>query len=254
MKKIVILLKDIISFVIYLFLCIVSSERQGKAVLLYHSIGYTEPENDPYRLNMLPEVFDRHLEFISRHRDRIEITFDDGYKNNFEHALPLLKKYNLSATIFLITDFIDGKILSMDLAGERFDVPSLTWGEARAMNEAGIKFGSHSKTHAILTKMTKKEVENEVTESKKRIEEILGCRIERFSYPFGHRGSFNGLTREALINAGFNYAYTNIMGINSNSPEESFILRRIRIYREDGLFKLKMKIKGAYDWTDSLNS
>lgn len=252
MKKGLLLIKHVISFVIYIFLCIFSSKRKGKAILLYHSIGYIEPENDPYRLNMPPEVFDKHLEFISRNRDSIEITFDDGYKNNFEHALPLLKKYNLGATIFLITDFIDGKIPSMALAGKRFDTPSLTWGEVRSMNEAGIKFGSHSKTHAILAKMTKKEVEDELIGSKKRIEGMLGCRIDRFSYPFGHRGSFNGLTREALMNAGFKYAYTNIMGIDSSRPEDTFMLRRIRIYREDNLLKLKMKIKGAYDWTDSL--
>jgi peptidoglycan/xylan/chitin deacetylase (PgdA/CDA1 family) len=257
-KRLIVFLRDFISFIIYLFICLNffrKRQRDKCVVLLYHSVGHKYPGEDPYRLNITPENFNAHLKVIAGYSDRkIELTFDDGYGNNFTNAFSLLKGYGLSATIFLVTDFIDKKISSESFAGKDFNKRPLTWEEIKIMDMAGIKFGSHSKTHLFLSKAPKDELEKELTGSKRRIEEVLGYEIDKFSYPFGSIGSFNDATKEALINATYNYAYTNVMGQNPVNPVDKLVLKRLRIYTEDGPFRLKMKIEGAYDWVDAILS
>jgi len=237
-----------------IYLIFFFAKRKGDVALLYHSIGRVDRNVDPYKLNVSPEDFAKHLKIISKYNRKIAITFDDGYGNNFENAFPLLKKYNFNATIFLITDFIDGKIGSENFGGENFKVRPLTWQEIKAMDRTGVKFGSHSKTHSPMTKLSEDELKKEALESKRHIERALGHQIDTFAYPFGDATSFNNMVKEAVREAGYNKAYSNIMGCNREDPDDKFALRRIRIYREDGPFKLKMKISGAYDWVDVIGS
>lgn len=251
--KIKSLIRDSISFVFYLLILLFQQRRKGTVTLVYHSVGNMRPQDDPYRINILPEKFKQHLQVISKYRDKdkkIEVTFDDGYGNIFQNVFPLLKEHNLDATVFLVTDFIDGKINSEDFTRGNFRERPLTWEEIQIMDKQGIRFGSHSKTHTNLVKIPKDELEDEILFSKRRIEEVVGHTIDSFAYPFGGKGSFNELTKVALKRAGYNCAYINLMGENLEGRVDKFILKRIRIYTEDSPFRLKMKISGAYDWTD----
>jgi peptidoglycan/xylan/chitin deacetylase (PgdA/CDA1 family) len=250
MQKIASFSKDAISFIMYMLTSLL--RRSGSVVLLYHSVGHIKAEDDPHRINILPESFEEHLKVISGHNAKIDIMFDDGYGNNFTNAFPLLKKYGLTATFFLITDFIDGNIESKSFGGENFKERPLTWDEIKIMDRAGMKFGSHSETHPCLSEVSEDRLRKELMNPKRRIEEMLGHPIDSFAYPFGSEGSFcYDLTKKVLLEAKYNYAYTNILGCNT-SQSDKFTYRRIRIYREDGPFKLKMKMKGAYDWVDTL--
>lgn len=246
-KKLKLALRDSVSFFIYIFISFFKGTGNRHVVLVYHSIGYCNADEDPFRINISPEIFERHLKIISKYRNRIKIAFDDGYRNNFEYAYPLLKKYKLDATIFLITDFIDQKIGSDSFAGKCFKQQPLSWEEIKIMYRGGIKFGSHSKTHSLLGSFSKSKLQEELSGSKARIEEELGHPIRAFAYPFGGRGAFTDFTKSAVMAAGYDCAYTNIMG---DSSKDRFALKRIRIYREDGSFKFRMKIEGAYDWVD----
>ena len=241
-------IRDVISFVLYLF--IVWTKRRGAVVLVYHSVDRVDHSKDPYRLSITPERFEDHLKIISKGGDDIIITFDDGYGNNFEHAFPLLKKYKCQATIFLITDYIDGKLESQKFCGENLDLRPLTWEEIRLMDCSGIRFGSHSRTHPALIELSHDAVKEELLNSKKRIELELGHAIDGLAYPFGSRSSFDLNVKEIAKETGYKYAYTNIMGINKGGSQDNYSLKRVRIYSEDGPFKLKMKMAGAYDWID----
>lgn len=225
-------------------------KRKGVITLVYHSVDRIDPSKDASRLNITPEKLEEHLKIISRFKDDIRITFDDGYGNNFEHAFPLLKKYGLKATVFLITDFIDGKIGSKEFCGKYLDLRPLTWDEIRIMGDSGIAFGSHSKTHPVLASLSRDAIRTELSESKERIERSLGHAIDSFTYPFGGRSSFNAIVAEVAVETGYRCAYTNIMGINRDGRKDDLALRRVRIYSEDGPLKLRMKLKGAYDWVD----
>jgi len=247
-KEIFLILRDAISWVIYVL--VFFHKRNGTVVLLYHSVGYIAEASDPNKLNILPEEFERHLKLISQYKGKIEITFDDGYGNNFDYAFPLLKKYNLNASIFVVTGYIDGSCDSTIFGFKNNHIPALSWQEIRIMDGQGIKIGSHSMSKAILSKSPEDKLRTEISGSKKLIEEMLGHEIDSFAYPYGGHGSFNKLTQECLRKYGYRYGYANIMGINKLNSQNNFALKRIRIYGTDGPLKLKMKIKGAYDWVD----
>ena len=136
-------LKDVISFFVYIFICLFGIS--GKVVLVYHSIGEEGIKEDPYRINVSLKDFEKHLKIIARHKERVEVTFDDGYSNIFRNALPLLRKYGINASIFLITDFVDRKMMSEDFAGIGVNIQPLTWGEIKMIDNEGIRFGSHSR-------------------------------------------------------------------------------------------------------------
>lgn len=248
--KIKFLLRDSVSFVFYLFILLFFQKRKGEVTLVYHSIGDIRPQEDIYRINISPQNFKRHLELISKYDGKVKITFDDGYSNIFKNAFPLLKEHNLDAIVFLVTDFIDGKINSEDFTRCKFKEKPLTWEEIQIMDKQGIRFGSHSKTHAILARIPREELKKELLSSKIRIEEVLGHKIYSFAYPFGGNGSFNESTRKSLIETGYSYAYINLMGENLEDRDDKLTLKRIRIYTEDGYFRLRMKLSGAYDWID----
>ena len=247
MKKIIYFLRDAISFIIYAL--IFFRKSTGKITLVYHSVGNINPASDPHKINVLPENFEKHLKIISAHKDRIDITFDDGYHNNFQNAFPLLQKHYLTATFFLITDFIDGKIKSESFTNGDFVAEALRWEDIKVMNDAGMRFGSHSKTHRVLTEIPEDELKKELVEAKVRMEDVLGVRVDSFAYPFGNAGSFNGHVKKILAETKFHYAFTNMMGHNTPKSDR-LALKRIRIYNDDGPFKLRMKIKGAYNWVD----
>lgn len=243
------LTRDAISFMLYLFMA--RRKRAGTVVLVYHSVGKIDPSTDAYRLNITPERFEEHLKVISNSRDLVKITFDDGYGNNFENAFPLLRKYGLTATIFVITDFIDGVMRSGEFCGKGLNLRPLAWEEMKAMDSAGITFGSHTKTHPVLTALAESVIAAELQGSKRRIETALGHVIDSLSYPFGNRSSFDPIVKKIAAESGYGHAYTNIMGANSGDYSDKFALKRVRIYSEDGPLKLKMKLKGAYDWIDA---
>lgn len=226
------------------------TKRRSVVTLVYHSVDRVDPSKDLYRLNITPERFEEHLRIISKCKDHVRITFDDGYGNNFENAFPLLKKYGCTATIFLITDFIDGKFKSTKSCGEDLELRPLTWEEIGSMDKSGIRFGSHTKTHPVLSKLSRDSIREELVDSKKRIETSLGHAIDSLAYPFGSRSSFNSTVAEVASEAGYKYAYANIMGINEDELKDTYSLKRVRIYSEDSPLKLKMKLRGAYDWVD----
>jgi len=253
MRNAKLFLRDVISFLIYAALCVFPSTRKN-AVLVYHSVGYMDPVKDPWRMNVTPENFEEHLKFISKVKDRVEITFDDGYKNNFTYVYPLLLKYGLTATIFITTDFIDKKIASKEIWNIEEEIAPLSWEDLKIMVSAGIKIGSHGKTHRNLTLLTEKEIEKETTHSGKRIEEMTGIKTVLFCYPIGARGTFNKKTKSILLQRGYKNAYTNVFGLNASPPGDALELKRVRVNTEDGIFRLKMKIAGAYNWVDTFSA
>lgn len=115
----------------------------------------------------------------------VALTFDDGFRNVYEHALPVLVALGLPATVFVVTDYC-GRTSSWpgQLAG-LVQRPLLGWPEIREMARAGIAFGSHSRSHADLRRLDAGEIETEMIGSKGAIEDSLGQPVNTFAYPFG---------------------------------------------------------------------
>ena len=110
------------------------------------------------------------------------ITLDDGYRSNYEFAYPLLKRYGYTATLFIYTDFIEA-------SGN-----AITWKQLRELKAAGFEIGSHSISHADLTKKLPHEndpmywgrITKEFIDSKKIIDRKLNQDTQFFAYPYGN--------------------------------------------------------------------
>lgn len=115
----------------------------------------------------------------------IVLTFDDGFRNFYTEAFPVLEEHGFVATIFLVTDYC-GKLNDWE-GNWAMSKPQelLSWSEIEELSKRGIEFGAHTLTHPNLTKISAKEIEREIAESKAAIEEHLGVEAATFAYPYG---------------------------------------------------------------------
>jgi peptidoglycan/xylan/chitin deacetylase (PgdA/CDA1 family) len=133
-------------------------------------------------------------------RKRVVITFDDGFEDFYTRAFPVLTQYGLRATVFLPTAFI------LESAAKFKGRDCLTWNQVRELHRAGVDFGSHTVSHPQLTTLSPHELQREVADSKRIIEDKLGCAVESFAYPYAFPDTdrtFKQRLREILAQAGY---------------------------------------------------
>ena len=112
----------------------------------------------------------------------IVLTFDDAYADLYDHACPLLLARGVPAVVFVVA----GREADVWMErGENGPLPLMGWPQVREMADAGIVFGSHTLTHARLTRCSQRELEREVADSKKMIEDRTGRQVRHFCYPYG---------------------------------------------------------------------
>lgn len=162
------------------------------------------------------------------------LTFDDGYKDNFTHAYPILKRYNFRATIFLVTRYM-GKKNGWSKGNEEM----LSWKEIEEMKKEGFSFGSHAHTHPNLLELPRDKVLSEIRDSKRILEERLGEAIIFFAYPYG---KFNSKIKEMVKGAGYLGAFSTLPGKNGRN-EDPFLLRRILIRGYDTKLHFILNLK-----------
>lgn len=145
------------------------------------------------------------------------ITLDDGYRDNYLYAYPILQKYGFTATIFVITNTV---------APANVDNMMLTWDQIREMADNGMTIGCHTLDHKHLTRVGLAEAQRQITDSKNDLEQELGRKIEFFSYPYGeHNQDVERLVQES----GFRAATTVNPELVTNI-DNPFALNRIGIY------------------------
>ena len=215
-------------------------------ILMYHHIDYAPSKSNLY---VSPEIFERQMEFLKVHgyhvvpleslvRDvkakkkipgkTVAITFDDGFVDNMKYAFPILKKMDFPATIFMITENINKE-------------DSLSEEDLRVLDDEGVTIGSHTVTHAYLPHTTSPELINEIFDSKKRLEEVLGHPISLFSYP---AGGFTDEAKGLVEKAGYSGAVTTNHG---NQKNDVYALHRVKISESNGsLFSFWLKTSGLY--------
>lgn len=170
-------------------------------VLLYHNFVTTVPESDPDDFNYIntPKSFEENIKVILENgytvismkelndadsgksklpSKPILITFDDGYYSNYEYIYPILKKYNVKASIFVVTDKIGKEIDGIKYLG---------WNECKEMQDSGlVEICSHSSRHVFYDKLPVREIHDDVIKSYEEIEKNLGKKKDKiFAYPYG---------------------------------------------------------------------
>jgi peptidoglycan/xylan/chitin deacetylase (PgdA/CDA1 family) len=153
------------------------------------------------------------------------LTFDDGYRDVFTNAYPILKRHGYPATLFVSSDFIGtNRVFPHDVRLARFDNAVINWAELRELSDT-FEIGAHACSHRALTAMDLAEARREICESKAVIEDRLGHRVRLFAYPKGGPLDFNGALRHLVIDAGYEACFTTIPKTN-RQPLQRFDLGR----------------------------
>ena len=148
----------------------------------------------------------------------VVLTFDDGYGDFYSKALPLLKQYGHTATVFQTSGWV----------GTHFGPRSmLNWTELAEIAEAGIEIGAHSHEHPELDRLPDDKLRDELDDSKHMLEDKLGLAVPGFAYPFG---LWNARARRAAREAGYAYAYAVGEGLTT-SGSDLFTLPRLTVAR-----------------------
>ena len=252
------------------------SKRPTIPVLMYHQIGSPLGRRAGSDDCVSPERFALHMRVIAQAgyqvvplrsvvrglgqgpatelRKCVAITFDDGYRDQVVHALPVLRRHGMSATFFLVAGCVGTDALLPHLSRDGVAaVPAgwlpLTWDDARALVAQGMDVGSHAVSHRSLGRLGLDEARREIEQSRTILEKGLGTRVRLFAYPFGSGtyGDFDSTVAELLRAAGYEGACTTVWGTNAPGVDR-FALRRIPMAEGDGAFRVRCKLAGAYDW------
>ena len=145
------------------------------------------------------------------------ITFDDGYLDNLENAVPVLKRCGYPAVLFVPIGYLDeSRPLPHDehLAANGVLNRTLDWEQLRELEGAGVRIESHGIGHRPLADLELDEATREITLSKLRLEERLGRRVRAFAYVKGSEAHYRPVHLSLLRQAGYELAFTSISGAN----------------------------------------
>jgi peptidoglycan/xylan/chitin deacetylase (PgdA/CDA1 family) len=171
----------------------------------------------------------------------VVLSFDDGYRDVQENALPVIDEHGFSATVFVVTGALEG---TSSFAWYRRQPPLLNWDEVVALDRMGtLRFESHTITHPRLTDLATEAARSEIAGSKQMLEQRLGRRVEAFCYP---EGIFGRRERDLAAAAGFRVAVSCDPGTN-DATTDAFALRRQQIEARDRLIDFRAKLGGGHD-------
>jgi len=175
----------------------------------------------------------------------VYLSFDDGYADFYRLFREYLEPNSIPAAVFMTVGYI-GKPASWDYKL----APALHLSIEQLQNLSRselLTIGSHSLSHADLTRIGQDRIEKEVAESKKILEDIIGRQVKYFSYPFGR---FSERVIEAVKRAGYRAAFCGVPH-RFKGPDNLFMIPRIPLNLLDNLFTFTQKIKpGPLSWME----
>lgn len=225
-------------------------------VYYYHRVG---PFRDgaPPKMNVAPEAFREHMSVLARRarpipldelvacaregrpfpRAAVAVTFDDGYRDLMEFALPVLREWRIPATFFVVT----GGVGDIDRWNRIEGVPNepiMTWDDLKRLRDAGMAIGSHSATHATLDGLGGDALRDEVEGSRRDLESRLGLKVAHFAYP---QGRFSPEAETAVAAAGYDAGWATRKG-RPLSARDVTAIRRVPVssYIRGGRFRWEL--------------
>jgi peptidoglycan/xylan/chitin deacetylase (PgdA/CDA1 family) len=249
-----------------------SSLVKSLPILMYHSIS-DDPEagvRPYYRICTGPQRFREQIQWLKDNGYRgvtlgdglawlnsqrgeqttnsepcpVALTFDDGFRDFFTHAFPILQRQGFSATMYLPAAFIGSERRSFKSR------ECLTWAEAKELHRAGIEFGSHTVHHPELVDLPWSDIQSEIADSKAQIENQLGAPVKAFAYPYAFpqtRRDFVDRFKDLLMTGGYETCVTTQIGRHQPGADPLQI-KRLPVNSGDDDKLFQAKLAGGYDW------
>ena len=221
--------------------CLAKQSRCPISVLFYHRVANTHP-ND---WTITKDRFQRHIDFCQENFDVIDLaavqqrvrngdsptpavslTFDDGYSDNCDFAIPLIVERRLPCTYFATTQHILKQRSFQHDVDHGQPLATNTPRQLREMSDAGIEVGCHTRSHVDFSALhDPKSVRREIVDAKAELEQIIGKAVRYFAFPFGMPEQLTQIAIEAIHEAGFDGFCSAYGGYNAVGCD-SFHIRR----------------------------
>lgn len=225
-------------------------------ILMYHQIDKPAPRGTQFRgLTVHPKNFSRQMRWMHRlgyrglsMRDLMPylrgeqtgkvfgVTFDDGFRNVFTHALPVLTELGFTSTNYLVAHQFDGGNV-WDAQNNVPFQPLMSKDEARVWSQAGQEVGSHTLDHVHLPELSIEDARTQIFDSRRILSEVVDQEVTAFCYPYGH---FRPEHAEMVAQAGYQNATTTRRGL-AGERDQHFLLPRVGIWRSTHLVRFFQK-------------
>jgi peptidoglycan/xylan/chitin deacetylase (PgdA/CDA1 family) len=231
-------------------------DTSGLRILFYHRVS-----DDRDELAVAPGSFTEQMDYLASQAYRVvdvlsaielldsgeplartvALSFDDGFLDVAEHALPILSERGFRATVFVTPAVTDGRT---SFAWYREQPPLMTWDDIVELDRDGtFRFEAHSLTHPNLPSLDAAAAKEEIAGSKRELENHLGRVVRAFCYP---SGLFGEREQKLVAEAGFRIAVSCEPGVNTRSTDR-FALRRHQVDARDSLLDFRAKLGGGHD-------
>ena len=231
-------------------------------ILMYHQIDIPAPRGTSFRsLTVHPKSFKRQMYWMCKlgyrglsMRDLMPylkgeltgkvfgITFDDGYRNVFKHALPVLTQLGFTSTNYLVANQFDGGNV-WDAQNNVPFSPLMSQTEAREWTHAGQEVGSHTLDHVHLPDLAIEQARHQIAYSRLMLADAVNSEVTAFCYPYGQ---FSPRHAELVIEAGYRSATTTQRGLAS-AKDSPFLLPRVGVWRSTHLLQFFQKCLTHYE-------
>ena len=219
---------------------------KGVPILEYHMVNDEDPDNyvvskaefteqmqflkeSGYQAISLSEMMDGFMGKTKLPAKPIVLSFDDGYADNYTNALPIMERYGMKGTVFMITSQVG-------------EPDFLDWQQLQELKNRNTEIGSHTVNHTDLKAADTQTRETELLQSRLLLEEKLGGKVEFIAYPYGQ---YDDNIFAVLEKTGYRGALTGKSGLNTGK-ENPYRLKRVNIPKPRlGLFEFRLRLLRA---------
>lgn len=215
--------------------------RNAAVIVAFHRVDNADRSDT---LTVDARMFERYCMFFRRHfrvvslreivqklerglepNRELAITFDDGYRDNYDNAMPVLEKLSLPATFFVVSQWVGTDVVPRwdERRGVRH--PWMTWDQVRSLHRRGFEIGAHTQHHVDLGQVDANEARDEIVGARLSLERQLASRVDLFAYPYGGRNNITNSNRALVKAARFRCCCSNFGGVNGPDTDPFDLLR-----------------------------